>query len=163
MILLSLDFETTGVNKEKDQVIEFGAVLYSTGQGKCLDNQGSLVKASIPISAEITGITGITQAAVNKFGYDSSSSLGVVIDLMDSADYIIGYNVRRFDKPILENWAKREGLEVPNKIWIDLFADLPWQVSRGKLSHVAADHGIINLFPHSALADSQTVLAILGK
>ncbi len=33
----------------------------------------------------------------------------------------------------------------------------------GKLSHVAADHGILNLFPHSALADCQTVLALGGK
>ena len=67
MLLLSLDFETTGLNKEKDQVIEFGAVLYSSTLNKCLDNQGSLVKADVPISAEITGITGITQKAVDKF------------------------------------------------------------------------------------------------
>src|ERR1039458_2344734 len=33
----------------------------------------------------------------------------------------------------------------------------------GKLGHVAADHGILNLFPHSALADCQTVLAIASK
>src|SRR5271166_166925 len=159
MILLSLDFETTGVDKLNDRVIEFGEVLYSTGQNKCLDNQGSLVKADVPVSAEITEITGITQKAVDRYGYDSDSSLATVIDLMNSADYIIGYNVRRFDKPILENWAKRVGVALPDKLWIDLFADLPWRVNRGKLSHVAADHGIINLFPRSALADSQTVLA----
>ena len=163
MLLLSLDFETTGINKEKDRVIEFGAVLYSSTQRKCLDNQGSLVRTDVPISNEITEITGITQAAVNKFGYDSDSSLQTVIELMTAADYVIGYNVRRFDKPVLENWAKRAGVELPNKLWIDLFADLPWTVTRGKLSHVAADHGILNLFPHSALADCQTVLAILGK
>jgi len=44
-----------------------------------------------------------------------------------------------------------------------LFYDMPWQVPTGKLSHVAADHGILNLFPHSALSDSQTVLAIAMK
>ena len=31
------------------------------------------------------------------------------------------------------------------------------------MGHVAADHGILNLFPHSALADAQTVLAIAEK
>ena len=44
-----------------------------------------------------------------------------------------------------------------------MFYDMPWQVPTGKLSHVAADHGILNLFPHSALADSQTVLALAAK
>jgi hypothetical protein len=80
-----------------------------------------------------------------------------------AADYIIGYNVRRFDREILWSWVERESRLLPEKLWIDLYADLPWQVPMGKLSHVAADHGILNLFPHSALADCQTVLALGGK
>jgi hypothetical protein len=32
-----------------------------------------------------------------------------------------------------------------------------------KLTYLAADHGIINYFPHSALADAETVLTVVDK
>lgn len=164
MILLSLDFETTGLDVEKDRVIEFGAVLYSTGQKKCLDNQGMLVKTDVPISETITKITGIHQAAVDRFGYEPEDVFEVIKDMMENADAIIGYNCRRFDRRVIENWAKRvNSIAISGRLWIDLYQDLPWQVPVGKLGHVAADHGILNLFPHSALADAQTVLAIAEK
>lgn len=163
MIFLSLDFETTGLNVVEDRVIEFGAVLYSTGQKKCLDNQGMLVKTDKEITAAITGITGITRQAVDRFGYEPENVLPLILDMMDSADYVIGYNVRRFDYHVLYEWTRRAGMELPEKLWVDLYQDMPWTVPVGKLSHVAADHGILNLFPHSAMADSQTTLAISTK
>lgn len=163
MILLSLDFETTGLDVVNDRVIEFGAVLYSTNQHKCLDNQGTLVKTDKQITPEITRITGIHPAAVERFGYESGSVFDMIRDMMFESDAIIGYNVRRFDEHVMRNWAVREEKDIPGKPWIDLFQDLPFDVPTGKLSHVAADHGILNLFPHSALADAQTVLAIAAK
>jgi DNA polymerase III alpha subunit (gram-positive type) len=165
MILLALDFETTGLDTTQtgDDVIEFGAVLYSTTQKKCLDNQGSLVKTDKVVTQEITEITGITQAAVNRFGYDQESVLETIFALMEDSDAIIGKNVRRFDQPLLYSWASRHGRIPPVKVWIDIEFDLPWRVPVSTLSHMAADHGILNLFPHSALADCQTTLAIAAK
>lgn len=163
MILLSIDFETTGVDTENDRVIELGAILYSTGQRKCLESLGNLVLSSVPITPRITEITSIHPAAVERFGYDSESSLSGLLTMAEQADAYIGYNARRFDRKVWLQWASLEKLEVPNKPWIDLFADLPWRVPTGKLSHVAADHGILNLFPHSAMSDAQTVLALAEK
>lgn len=163
MILASVDVESTGLSVTEDRVIEFGGILYSTNQRKCLDSQGILVKADVSVTSEITKITGITQAAIDRFGYDPEPILDVIIDMIENSDAVIGYNVRRFDKKILDNWAHRAGRELPERTWIDLYMDLPWQVPVGKLSHAAADHGILNLFPHSALADAQTVLAIAEK
>jgi len=163
MILLSLDFETTGLDKQNDDVIEWGAVLYSTSQHKCLDSQGTLVKTERVITPEITKITNIHPKAVERFGYDSDNMLDVLIDMMNNTEHVIGFNVRRFDREVLYAWANRLGRTVPDKVWIDLYADLPWQIPMGKLSHVAADHGILNLFPHSAMSDCQTVLALLEK
>lgn len=163
MILLSLDFETTGLDVVNDRVIEFGAILYSTGQKKCLDNQGMLVKTDKVITPEITKITGIHSAAVERFGYEDTNILDIILEMETNADAVIGYNCRRFDKRVLENWISRAGYGELDRPWIDLYCDLPWQVPVGKLGHVAADHGILNLFPHSALADAQTVLAIAEK
>jgi len=164
MILLSLDFETTGLDVVNDRVIEFGAVLYSTGQKKCLDNQGMLVHSDVPITTAITEITGIHPAAVGRFGYEPEGILDIILEMEQNADAVIGYNCRRFDRRVLQNWISRTGHLCPlSKPWIDLYQDLPWRVPVGKLGHTAADHGILNLFPHSALADAQTVLAISEK
>jgi DNA polymerase III alpha subunit (gram-positive type) len=163
MILLSLDFETTGVNIVSDRPIEYGGVLYSTTFKKCLDNQGMLIKTDLPITPEITKITNITKPMLDKFGYDEDAVYPIIGEMVASCDAVIGYNCRRFDYHILYEWSRRENFQIENKPWIDLFYDMPWQVPTGKLSHVAADHGILNLFPHSALSDCQTVLAISRK
>ncbi|MDA4129152.1 MAG: 3'-5' exonuclease [Thaumarchaeota archaeon] len=162
MITLGLDFETTGLNPEGDRVLEVGAALYSTGQKKVLESAGYLVKSSVPVSEHVTAITGITQSAVDKFGYESKDALEALLDLADQADAFLGQNVVRFDKRFLENWARREGLAFPNKLWIDSRTDLPG--TEGKhLNYMAADEGFLNLFPHSALTDVLTVIKLTQR
>lgn len=161
MIIAAFDVEATGLDVAKDRVIEVGLILYSTGQNKCLESIGMLVQSDVAISQEITDITGITQAAVSKFGYASEDALDTTLDLISQADAVIGHNVIRFDKRMLDNWAKLYGREVPKKLWIDTTTDIPG-VEMGKLSYVAADHSFLNLFPHSALADCQTVIKLVS-
>ena len=165
MILLSFDLETTGLDFVKDRPIEVGAILYSTNQQKCLESQGFLIKTDVSISAEITKLTGITKAAVDKFGYDSTDAFENVYHMMEDADAVIGHNVIRFDKRMLEAWAGREStledIVLPEKLWIDTYTDLP-NVAPTKLSYMAADAGFVNMFPHSALADCQTVLKLVS-
>lgn len=163
MIFLSIDFETTGADKENDRIIEFGAVMYSTGQHKCLESQGMLVKTDVPIPPEIVKLTNITPVAVEKFGYDSEDMLRIVLDMAENSNAYLGYNIRRFDYPMLKNWAKRHGETVPDRPVVDLFQDLPWKVPVSKLGWTLADHGALNLFPHSALSDAQSVVVLATK
>jgi DNA polymerase III epsilon subunit-like protein len=161
MLILGLDFETTGLDIQKDRPIEVGAILYSTTQKKCLESSGFLVQSDVQVSSFITALTGVTQSAVNKFGYDSKDALETVIDMMKQADAIIGQNVIRFDKRVLEAWGVRHGLSIPEKLWIDTRTDLPGVESKS-LSYMACDAGFLNMFPHSALADVQTVIKLLS-
>lgn len=161
MILIGVDFETTGLNYENDRIIEVGAILYSTGQRKCLESSGYLVKSDVPISTHITSLTGVSQSAVDKFGYGSKDALEAFLDMAEQADAFVGQNIIQFDKRFLEAWAKREGLVIPNKLWIDTRTDLPGVESK-HLGYMAADHGFLNMFPHSALSDVQTVLKLIS-
>lgn len=161
MILLSLDFETTGLNPETDRVIEIGAITYSTNQKKCLESAGFLVQSDVTVSEEVTKLTGIHQAAINKFGFSPADALENLIEMAKMSDAIVGQNVIRFDKRFIEQWSIREQLSFPEKLWIDTRTDLPGVEGR-HLSYLAADHGFLNLFPHSALADCQTVLKIVS-
>ena len=163
MILLSLDFETTGLDREQDEVIEVGAILYSTGQRKCLESAGYLVKPTAKtISKEITELTGVHPVAVEKFGFSAQQGLDNIIELAKQADAIIGQNVVRFDKHFLDNWCKRERKPIIDKLYIDTRTDLPG-VKGQTLMLMLAEVGVINLFPHSALADAQSVLVLLER
>lgn len=161
MILISFDLETTGLDCSIDQPIEVGTILWSTGQNKILESSGYLVRTAVPISQEITRITGITKAAVDKFGFDSTEALDNLLASIELADAIVGQNVVRFDKLMLENWCAREGRKMPIKLWIDTRTDLPGVESKS-LSYMAADHGFLNLFPHSALTDCLTVIKLIS-
>jgi len=161
MIILGMDFETTGLDREADRIIEVGLILYSTGQKKCLESSGYLVRSDVPVSERITQLTGITQAAVNKFGYESKNALECFLDLADQAEAFVGQNIIQFDKLFLENWCRREKFKMPEKLWIDTRTDLPGVESK-HLGYMAADAGFLNLFPHSALSDVQTVIKLIG-
>lgn len=160
MIVVSFDLETTGLDLDSDQPIEVGMILYSTGQKRILETASYLVQPTIPISAEITNLTGITAAAVAKFGFKSSEALDNLLDTFELAEAVLGHNVLRFDKPMLDNWCKREHHPKLDKLWIDTRTDLPGAESKS-LRYMAADHGFLNLSPHSALNDCLTCLKLL--
>lgn len=160
MILLSYDIETTGLDKQKDRMIEVGLALYSTGQRKILESTGFLVQSDgVPITSEITEITGITQAAVDKFGYDPGDALDSFKEFVQHADAVIGHNVNRFDKPVTEIAAKRLNRFLPEKVWIDTMTDIPGVVGE-QLITMCAKHGFINPNQHSAEDDAKAVLKL---
>ena len=64
-----VDTETTGINQESEKIIEIGLVAFEydpeTGQAfRVLDSYGCLEDPGIPITAEITEITGISTEMV---------------------------------------------------------------------------------------------------
>lgn len=161
MLLLGFDLETTGLDPQNDRPIEVGMLLYSTGQSKTLESAGYLVKSDVPVPSLITKLTGITQSAVDKFGYDSRTALDSFIELMVQADAVVGQNIIRFDKRFLEAWGARHGIKIPERLYIDTRTDLPGVESKS-LPYMAADHGFLNLFPHSALCDVQTCMKLVS-
>jgi DNA polymerase-3 subunit epsilon len=160
MIILAVDFETTGLSPEKDRIVEVGAILFSTTQDRALESAGYLVQSDVPLTAELTKINGITQAAVDKFGYSSHDGLLSLLEMAQFAEAYIGQNVVRFDKLFIESWGAREKIQIPDKLWIDTRTDIPGVVGK-HLSYMAADAGFLNLFPHSALTDCLTVLKLI--
>jgi DNA polymerase III alpha subunit (gram-positive type) len=158
MILLGYDIETTGLDKQNDQIIEMGLVLYSTGLRRVVESTGFLVKPDAPLSADAAKVTGLIEPALEKFGYGAVDALEDFIRFAEQADAIIGHNINRFDKFITENEAKRFGYVLPEKLWIDTMTDIPG-VKGEQLITMCAKKGFV-YDAHGALADANAVVKL---
>lgn len=170
MILLSIDFETTGLDRVKDRITEVGAVLWTTTCNRPLEIASFFVKSDVVVPKEVTDLTGIHPAMIKRFGYDEKSSIENILTLAEYADAYIGQNVLSFDREFYLGAAQRNNLAVPDKLWIDTCSDLPG-VAKKTLTLMAAEAcdpvtgrhcGFINPFPHSALSDALTVLQLVS-
>ena len=98
--LVFIDFETTGVDVEKDRIVEIGFVKY-VGDFKMFDSIHEKVDPTIPIPPEATAVHGISDADVaGKPTFKELSAL--VLDFIAGCD-IAGYNILSFDAPLLNN------------------------------------------------------------
>jgi DNA polymerase III epsilon subunit-like protein len=141
-VLLAFDLETEGLRADEHRPIEIGAVLYSTGMKRQLEAASWLIKTPNVITDEIKDITGLSNPALDKFGYELEDALDSLLAMAEQADYWIGQNVIRFDKPFLETWCKKLNKQLPEKVWIDTRTDLPGCESK-HLGYMAADAGFL--------------------
>jgi len=159
MIAAAFDFETTGLDKDNDRVVEVGVVLYSTGHNRVLETIGQLVKSDVKVTPKITKITGIQQSAIECFGYDESSAISTLFEVLEQADVVIGHNIRSFDWPFAEKWAKRLGMTPPSVNLVDTFEDIP-SAEPENLITMCAKAGFLLSDAHSAFADAQASLKL---
>lgn len=156
---LFLDLETTGLDPVCDEIIEFGMVPFVyTLEGQIL---GSLTPFSklrmpaLPISSEITALTGITSSMVagQKITTDE------VADFVGDAALVIAHNAR-FDRPFAERfWSGFAG-----KPWACSMTDIPWTkegFEGRKLGYLALQAGWF-FDAHRAVDDCQAGIALLA-
>lgn len=165
MIILGLDFETSGMEPELHSITEVGAVLWSTELHAPLKSIGYLVNPINPVWDEACqNITGITPQLCEQQGYTSENGLKQLLRWYNQAEAVCAHNGNRFDKFFLNKWCKKHDLEIEDKVWIDTMTDLkmPRKAAK-KLTYMAAEHGFLNPFPHRALFDVMTMLVILDR
>ena len=107
--LVFFDLETTGLDIEKDRVIEFAGI--KVFPDKKQERFETFVNPGIPIPAEITTLTGITDEMVAEAPPFAEVTSSLVAMLKD-AD-VAGYNVGNFDVPMLASEFRRCGLPMP--------------------------------------------------
>lgn len=164
MLILSLDTETTGLDFEKDRIVELGLAMWSVEDRQPVRLLGHMVKPEIDINplhwAEAEKIHGISQESVNRYGMPENLAFKQLCTWWGTADYLVGHNALMFDLPMINAWAARHGCTMVKKPWIDTRVDLPRPLS-GRLIHLAAEHNFLNPFSHRALFDALTCMKIL--
>ena len=107
--LVFFDLETTGLDVEKDRVIEFAGI--KVYPDKRQERVESFINPGLPIPEEIVKLTGITDEMVADAPPFSEMASSLVTMLRD-AD-VAGYNLSNFDIPMLEAEFRRCGMPMP--------------------------------------------------
>ncbi|WOF74190.1 3'-5' exonuclease [Parvibaculaceae bacterium PLY_AMNH_Bact1] len=118
---VALDVETTGVNAQKDEIIELGLCFFmydandrivSCGPGKSYYNQ-----PAIPISEKITSLTGIT----NEMVAGHVLPIAEIEGLLMSASLIVAHNAN-FDRQFVERYST----EAQKHPWACSMTEVDW-------------------------------------
>ena len=109
--IVFFDLETTGLNPKTDRIIEICVIKVHPDGSK--DVKTRRMNPTIPISEESSEITGITDEDVKDCPTFRQLAKGIY-DFMDGCD-ISGYNILRFDLPLLIEEFKRVDIEYSMK------------------------------------------------
>lgn len=159
LIGICIDTETTGLNHASDKIIELGIVAFqydplTSGIIKIIDRYAGFEDPGIPLSAETTAITGITDEMVSGQSFDDAK----VCRLADQASLVIAHNAA-FDRKFVE-----ARFPIFSKVpWGCSMTQVDWQaerISTRVLEYLLFKFGwFINA--HRALDDAEGLLGIL--
>jgi len=153
------DLETTGLNAETDEVLEFAAVKV-TPNGGIVDEFSTLVRVLRPVPVEIIRLTGITQDASAREGRPLADALNAFVAFVGS--YPIFFHNASFDHGFIKNAASQAKLKFSNPVHDTLpLARQAWpSLATYKLTTLAHHVGA-PVSTHRALADAKAALAVL--
>jgi DNA polymerase III epsilon subunit family exonuclease len=153
-----LDLETTGLNPERNKIIEIGAIRVNRDSINHETFQ-SFVKIKGKVPGKITEITGITSEMLNTEGEPIEIVLPKFMEFIGDLR-LVTFNAP-FDMGFLKEAAKAQGLSIDN-YWscaLDM-ARRAWPGRKSyKLSSLAKDGGLATQ-NHRALGDCQLALTV---
>lgn len=146
--IVALDLETTGLDPNRDEIIEIGAVRMK--DGRIEDEWSTLVNPGRSIPKEITQLTNIT----NNMVAGAPPIAGVIEELIAfiGNETIVGHNVG-FDLAFLRNQGAAEDNLAADTY--ELAAVLLPTSSRYNLGALCIEHGILLKEAHRALDDAR--------
>lgn len=152
-IYVALDLETTGLQAERDAIVEIGAVKFRGDD--VLDTWSSLVNPGRALPHKITRLTGITQGELER-----APSLTAVLPALKrfiGENPLVGHNIQ-FDLAFLQ----RAGYTTPPPALdtFELACILMPYASRYALGKLADELGIEFPTQHRALEDAKAVHAL---
>lgn len=107
---VAFDLETGGLNCEMDEIIEIGAL--KVKGGKVAERFNQLIRPKVPVTPQITAITGITNEMLEKAQPVEKVIPEFILFCRD--EIMLGHNVM-FDYKFTKVYAKRYGLPFEKK------------------------------------------------
>lgn len=157
---IMLDLETTGLDPTRDEVIEIGMVKFVYSDANEIigvaDTFQAFNEPSIAIPADVTALTGITNAMVAGHKIDGAAIEAFIAD----ASIIIAHNAA-FDRKFAERfWPQFE-----HKAWACSASQVDWRkhgFAGANLAYLLAGAGLFH-DAHRAVDDCHALLEILSQ
>lgn len=158
--LIFFDLETTGLRVGEDRIVEMALIRVSP-QGDVMEKVRRF-NPGIPISPEATEVHGITDEEVADEAPFSSRARALA-QLLEGCD-LAGFNIRRFDLPMLEaEFARAEvPFEVRGRRLIDMQTIFHREERRDLTAAARFYLGREHTEAHTALGDIRTSAAVLS-
>jgi hypothetical protein len=173
MLILGVDFESNGLDVEKAQITEIGAVLFDTDKGSSIESLSCFLhdESYPPQSQDIIDLTGITDEMLKQEGISPAKGMRNLANLMMRADYMVAHN-KKFDQRIGESFGSRVGSPLPPSTWLCSLTELEWpkSITCRKLAHISFELCPDLLFNegkliplHRAMNDVQLMLGLINR
>ena len=147
--LLIVDTETTGLDADRDQCLELGAILFSVPHRQVLAQMSCLLPVDHNPAESINRIP----AEVSRVDQPWADGLAWFEQLMERADYLVAHNAA-FDR----QWFGRGALPEAKRPWLCTLEDIRWPEARNlrarpSVIDLALAYGIPVWSAHRALTD----------
>ena len=157
--ILILDTETTGLDENKDEIIEIGCILFHVTSKSVLSQVSFLFPVSSNEAEHINGIS----AEVTNIKQPWEDGLTFFLKLVDCSDLIIAHNVE-FDR----KWFGKGRLPKLEKKWICSLEDINWSFqknlkNRPSVTDLALSFSIPVWNLHRALSDCFYISEVFKK
>lgn len=159
--IVFFDLETTGLDFEKDRIVQFAARRMKTDMSiEDLEKIDYFINPMIPIPEESTAIHGITNEMVEGCPAFRSTA-HQIIEFMEGAD-LGGFNVLNFDIPMLMAELRRNGreLDMTGRRIIDVCEIFHRMYPRNLEGAVRNYLGIEHEYEHNALGDVDATIQV---
>lgn len=172
--MVSLDFETTGLDPTFHSIVSIGLVPFDTGRIRCRESRHWIVRPVLPLHRESVTFHGITHSEIS-----TAPDLSDILDelLAALAGKIVVVHYRSIERRFLDEalrWRLNEGIEFPVIDTMALEARLhrnkqpglfDWVRRRKPASIRLADsrtrYGLPYYAPHHALTDALATAELL--
>jgi DNA polymerase-3 subunit epsilon len=160
---LIVDTETTGLDPERDRIIEIGLLEFAVdGDGApapvVTRTYSALQDPGFEVSPEVTKVTGLETKHLAGQAIDWL----LVRSMLSKASLVIAHNAE-FDRAFIERCPELDGL-VQGLHWACSMRHIDWKrngYNTQSLNYLAADHGFVNPFAHRALFDCATTFRLV--
>lgn len=165
-----MDLEAANLETDfsKNRILEIGAAVYHVPLQRMTYAVNLLIKPynDIPIEAEAFLKHGITDDMLREHGVTLQTAQetlfrnpGVVFDA------IATHNGTEFDEHLIKMIGPANEWEDAELMFIDTRLDVPFpeDITTRNLTHLAAEHGFLNPFPHAALPDVFTMVKLFER
>lgn len=169
LLICGLDLETTGLDWKTGYITELGYIVKYAGAPKPAVVKCDLIYDSVtgsPVTAEIEALTKISNVHLQEWGRPLTEVLCEFLKATRDVDFFIAHNAYGFDRPWLQYHIVRCDLGHGHAVmdmtkWLDSKEDIEHTSKSTHLGYLAADHGFLNPFPHSAIFDTATMMRIV--